>query len=274
MVVLREFLYRRDDLVSQFLEQIEGGVYDEEQITERTQSVSGIGGSVGARGASVSGERKKQGDREAALTLRQTVASRFNRLHDLLRQEEALQPLEALDDGIWDQLRPNEIVEVGADLALAPGVAQINNAAALGAAAPLLDLMRTLPAGMLPEDFDRAQADRMSDQLPMVQRFAEHFATAPVPCAFAPVRSPRYRFFTELSRDNLLVEPGALEGEATVLAKIQRLIPKGQPETVGGGILPEVTVNRRQRRRQQGDQPLTVRLSYPAAIVTAIGVYR
>src|SRR5438132_6643144 len=27
MLVLREFLYRRDDLVSQFLEQLEGGVY-------------------------------------------------------------------------------------------------------------------------------------------------------------------------------------------------------------------------------------------------------
>ncbi|MGI9119293.1 MAG: hypothetical protein ACR2G7_04090 [Acidimicrobiales bacterium] len=40
MVILGEFLYRRDDLVSQFLAQIEGGVYDEEHINERDESTS------------------------------------------------------------------------------------------------------------------------------------------------------------------------------------------------------------------------------------------
>ena len=274
MVVLREFLYRRDDLVAQFLEQMEGGVYDEEQITERTQSGSGIGASVGARGANVSGERKRHADHEAALTLRQTAASRFNRLHSLLQQEEALQPLEALDDDIWDQLRRNEVVEVEANLTLAPGVHETSNATALGAAAPLLDLMRSLPESMLPADFDREEADKISDQLPVVERFAEHFAAAPVPCTFTPVGSSRHKFFAELGREHLLADFGDLESEVTVLAKVQRLIPRSKPETVGSGILHDVAVNRQQRRRQKRDEPLTVRLSYPAAVVTAIAIYR
>jgi len=84
MLVLREFLYRRDDLVSQFLEQLEGGVYDEEQVTQKNQAASGIGASIGTHGARASVERKKQGDREAAMTFRQTASSRFDRLYTLL----------------------------------------------------------------------------------------------------------------------------------------------------------------------------------------------
>jgi hypothetical protein len=274
MVALREFLYRRDDLVLQFLEQLEGGGYEEEQVTERTQSTSGVGGSIGARGASVSGEHKKQGEREAAYTFRQSPASRFNRLHRILQDEDAIQPLAALDDGIWDQLRSNEVLEIEAHLALAPGVAEISAAGALGAVAPLLDLVRMLPGTMLPDDFDRAEADKISNQLPLMERIAEHFASAPVPCTFTPVGSPRYKFFTELLREHLVVNTSDLEGEATILVKIQRLIPKGKPETVGTGIIGNASLNRQQRRSQDSDQPLTVRLSYPASVVTAIGVYR
>lgn len=66
----------------------------------------------------------------------------------------------------------------------------------------------------------------------------------------------------------------ALEGEATILSKIQRHIAKGKPETVGSGMLPAMPANRQQRRKQKGEAPMTVRLSYPAALVTVIGIYR
>jgi hypothetical protein len=274
MLVLREFLYRRDDLVSQFLEQLEGGVYDEEKVTQKDQAASGIGASIGSHGAKASVERKKQGDREAAMTLRQTASSRFDRLYSLLRDGHAIQPLDAFDDAIWEQLGRNEIVELDADLTLAPGVAEMASARAIGAVGPLIDIMRNLPASMRPEGFDPAEADKISDQLPVIQGFTKHFEDAPIPCIFTPVRLPRYKFFAELSREHLVVDLDDLEGEVTVLAKIQRMIPKGRPETLGGGILPQVALNREQRRKQKTEQPMTVRLSHPAAVVTAIGVYR
>lgn len=272
--MLREFLYRRDDLVSQFLEQIEGGGFDEEQVMERTQSGSGVGGSVGAGGAKLSAERRKHGEREAAHTLRQTPASRFNRMHQLLSEGGAIQPLEALDDTIWDQLSRNEVVEIEAVCNLAPGVSELANLGAIAGAGPLIDIFKSLPPSMWPDNFNPDEAEKMSQQLPIVQGFVAHFANAAVPCTFQPLGSPRYRFFAELPRGHLLVEPAALQGEVTVLAKIQRLIKKGAPETVGAGVLQGAPVNREQRRKQKSNPPFTVRLSYPSAVVTAVAIYR
>jgi hypothetical protein len=86
MVVLRQFLYRDDELVLQFLAQLEGGTYDEELVTEQNQSGGAFGGGVGAGPAKLSAERKKQGSWEASRTVRQTDESRFNRLHMALEE--------------------------------------------------------------------------------------------------------------------------------------------------------------------------------------------
>ncbi len=275
VVILREFLYRRDDLVSQFLAQLEGGVYDEERITEQDESRSGFGGSLSAGPAGLSGERGRLGSSEAERTVRQTAESQFNRLRRLLDKSEAIQFLSALDDDIWTQLDRNEIVEVDAAVRLAPGVADMSNLSAVGEIAPWLELMRTLPPSMLPDDYDPTEADLMSNQLSAIEGVAERFATAAVPCIFSPAGSPRYQFFAELPREHLLVEPGALEGELSVLAKIQRFVLKGKPETLGSGILPGMSLNREQRRTQKADeQPMTVRLSFPAAVATVIAIYR
>jgi hypothetical protein len=53
---LRIFLYRDDAPVSQFLEQLEGGTYDEENIRQRKGSGGSLGteigiGSVGLKGS-------------------------------------------------------------------------------------------------------------------------------------------------------------------------------------------------------------------------------
>jgi hypothetical protein len=77
MVVLRQFLYRDDELVLQFLAQLEGGTYDEELVTEQNQSGGAFGGGVGAGPAKLSAERKKQGSWEASRTVRQTDESRL-----------------------------------------------------------------------------------------------------------------------------------------------------------------------------------------------------
>jgi hypothetical protein len=81
MVVLREFLYRSDDLVSQFLEQLEGGEFDEQRITDQSSRSSGLGASVTAGPLSASGDKRTGESSESELTMRQTPASRFNRLH-------------------------------------------------------------------------------------------------------------------------------------------------------------------------------------------------
>lgn len=151
-VVLREFLYRRDDLVAQFLEGLEGGEYEEERIKEQATRAAGGGASAGVGAFKANADLRKDGTSETELTMRQTPASRFNRLHSLLDQNDTIQPLESLDDAIWDSLRRNEVVEVEAVLTLAPGVATMNQVAGLGALLPLIGKISSLPDEMLPDD--------------------------------------------------------------------------------------------------------------------------
>lgn len=272
-MVLREFLYRRDDLVAQFLEQLEGGQYDEERVREQTGRTTGGSASAKFGPASFGAEHRKDGTSESELTFRQTASSRFNRLHSLLEQNEAVQPLAALDDSIWDQLERNEIIEVDAVLTLLPGVLQMEQVAGFASLLPLIETMKGLPDTFLPDDFDKDEVDKISDQIPIVQDVAAHFAAASVPLTFRPSGATKYTFFAELPREHLVSDIGDLEGEVTVLAKVTRKIEKGKPETMGQPV-PGIQLNREQRRKSAEPSPMMVRLVYPAAVVTVIGIYR
>lgn len=186
-MALREFLHRRDDLVSQFFEQLEGGLYDEERIKEQSGRRSGVGASAGIGAARFSADRGKDGSTEAELTMRQTPAPRFNRLYNLLEAQGSVQQLTALDDDIWQQIDRKEVIEVDAVLSLLPGVLDLHQAAGVGSLAPVVELMQSLPDELLPDNFSRREAEQMTSQMPAIQDFTDHMSTGPVPCRRAPL---------------------------------------------------------------------------------------
>lgn len=273
MVILREFLYRRDDLVAQFLEQIEGGEYDEERMKEQAGRKSAVGGSAALGAVSVTAERRRDGASETELTMRQTAASRFNRLHALLSKGNDIQPLTSFDNAIWAQIASGEVVELEGTLTLLPGVLEMGQAARIGSFLPLIETMKDLPDDLLPDSFDRGDVERVGGQLSAVQGFAQHLAAGPVPCTVAPTGAPTCKLFVELRRDSLQGDLADLEGDVIMLARITRKISKGKPETVGQPI-PGVALNREQRRKGGNSGNLTVRLQHPAAVVSAIAIYR
>lgn len=113
----------------------------------------------------------------------------------------------------------------------------------------------------------------MTSQLPMLETLASNSPPDP---SRASSRQSAHRdtgFFAELQREALQADLASIEGEVTVLAKVARKIEKGRPETLGQP-LPGVGLNREQRRKDASAMPLTVRLQYPAAVATVIGIYR
>lgn len=109
----------------------------------------------------------------------------------------------------------------------------MSQAAGIGSLLPLVDTMKNLPDELLPDSFDRSEAEAMSSQMSAVHDLAQHLANAPVPCIFSPAGAPRYKFYADLARDGIQGALPDLEGEATVLAKLNRKVAKGKPETVG-----------------------------------------
>jgi len=88
MVVLRQFLYRDDDLIREFIAQLEGGVFDEDTRTSRTSGKKTAGGEIGAGPLRARAEGGRENAEEVARTVRQTGASEFERFHRALEEED------------------------------------------------------------------------------------------------------------------------------------------------------------------------------------------
>lgn len=88
---LRNFLYLDAVLVEQFLAQLEGGVYDEEEQSETSARARGAsaGARAGPLGAQLSGSRS--GEQTTKRTVRLTPEANFGRLETLLDEQNSLQ---------------------------------------------------------------------------------------------------------------------------------------------------------------------------------------
>jgi hypothetical protein len=69
---LRYFLYRDDRILDQFLEQLEGGVYDEERIHQQATGGGTLGVGVKAGPLTGNASRDRSSSSESELNLRQT----------------------------------------------------------------------------------------------------------------------------------------------------------------------------------------------------------
>jgi hypothetical protein len=114
--MLRRFLYLDTELTSEFLAQVDQGVFTEEEQRDVVKGNRKLGGDVraglGPLGVGVEATRGSSGEAEATRTLRQTPESAFARLFEVLSSSGDVQWLEVLDDEAWRQLHRGEIVEV------------------------------------------------------------------------------------------------------------------------------------------------------------------
>src|SRR5258708_16273027 len=122
--MLRHFLYLNEDLVRDFLGQMPGGLEREtERHLEHTgrRSVEG-GASIGPVG--IKGDLGNETKRLSDVTVEHAAAGDFQRLYSALSAAEAIQDLRVLDEKIWSDLQPSEILEVGALITL-PAIARL-----------------------------------------------------------------------------------------------------------------------------------------------------
>jgi hypothetical protein len=269
--VLRRFLYLDAGVVDEFIAQIEGGLYGEEaqRIVEGDGRELGGEAGLGGGGASVKARagRKSSSQDERERTVQQTPESRFNRLYDSLESEQAIQWLEALDEPIWDQLRRGEIVEVDGVVALS----SLNKLLSLlGDFAPLLGVVEALGEPGL----DAETAEAMQGLGALAGVFGKS-----MPIIVRAGGSPKYKFVGQVSEDHMRVELGELEGEATMLAKLQRKLGPSEKYTPFDSIPAMAALPRSERnkfaRELKNDKDLPdLVVSPPAAVVTPIAVYR
>jgi hypothetical protein len=265
--VLRNFLYLDSQLVDEFLAQLEGGLYGEEEERDVRRSERGVRGDVAVGPVAAGGQRGSAGEEETARTRRQTPESRFARLYDSLDATGNLQWLEGLDDAIWNDLRRGEIIEVEGTVAVSSLIKLADLAEQMESLAPTIEAISDEPM----MDADTLQAMRgisafggiFGARVPLVVRAAER----------------RFKFIADLDRSNLRTDLGVLEGEATVFGKIQRKLRPSDKWTLldsipGLASLPPALRQQMQKDVKNEEELPDLVIRPPAAILTPVAIYR
>lgn len=264
-MVLRRFLYLDAELTGEFLAQVEGGRFSEEQQTSRGEQGRELGGSVGGGGISARAGRSGSTHDERSRTVEQTPESEFQRLTDALG--DGIQFLEAFDDEIWQSIRRGEILEIEAEVTVATMHKFVE---AAGAVEPMLALGEAFGEAVEIDDETRQMFQAMRSLGQMAPK---------VPVLARPAGAARFTFVTSLEPDKLRVDTGELEGEATLVAKVQRKLRRGDQYSFLDS-LPILSALPRQQRKEAlrelentDDMPDMV-ITPPAAVVTPIAIFR
>lgn len=277
---LRFFLFLDDRIVTQFLEQVDSGEYGEEQLNRRRHSRGSAEGALRAGPAGIAGGYSRGSTEDSAVVRRPTAASRFARLYEELKAEEAVQSLDVADDDIWNQLQVGEIIESAVTLTVPEIYGMLAAVPDISKLMPVFEQFGSVSAGDDDEKaIDFREIASMKEKLPIVEQTAEIAHQSPLPLQAHLASDDRYTFHLRLKRSPILVGMEELGGEARLLAKVQRKIEKSKPETIQL-LMPEIgtPANRARRRakpkKSDTAQGSAVHLRYPAAIVTPIAIYR
>jgi len=272
---LRSFLYLDENIVDDYLSQLEGGILEGPYTTKDTTTGSKEGGGGLKIGVlEGSGKGASSLSSEVAQTIRETPVAKFSRLYKLLEKEEAIQPLNGFDLDVYNQIELGEIVEVRGNAKL-PQWEHLTKA--ISDLSSLIEIMKAV--GQDPfADNDGSQA---------YQGFSELIAKKAqedIELIIAPIGSPKFKFVAKLDTARILRRKEELETEVTILGKVRRKL--SERETIDiFRIAPRLNqlenLNRTQSRSigkgknkvPSTDTPLDEVIKYPAMQLQAIAAY-
>jgi hypothetical protein len=270
-VTLRQFLYRDDDLVREFLSQLEGGLVQDRSQTLRSAGGSAIGATVHAGPVGGKAGREREQSEESSTVVEQTGAARFERLYQQLDRDGEIQYLENIDDAIWDQIRRGEVVEVEA-------VIRPVGFGKIGELLQSFEKLVPLAQALGSEDLD----EKSLGELEVLRGLTDTGDVTHVVALLASAQ--KFKFACALRYRYLVADATLLEGEGTLVGKIQRKLKRGEQELVGGlfGGLEDALPKDERKRLVDAFQAPEIKalgiesplIRYPAAVLTPIAIYR
>lgn len=210
---------------------------------------------------------------ERATETRQKLAvtdgAKFQKLYELLK--DSVQFLDAFDEQIWNQLRRGELLEVDAIIRI-PKSFMLTQA--MGDLSPLMDIIAAFDEGAFADPKSREMLKSMS-------AIAKRVEEKPIPILFEATSTRGFTFVAHLPRRYLRCPLSDLEGEATVIGKIQRILAKGTKYEVFSlftafpSFLPSLSRDQRnQMEREMVKQGLAEVVKGPAIILAPLAIYR
>jgi hypothetical protein len=267
-MILRNFLFLDTATMTDYLSTLEGyvveGTVDQTDVGKREK-----GGKLAAK--VIEGGASSEVSTETKQKLTVPDAAKFQRLYEILEEQDLIQYLDAFDEEIWNQLKRGELLEVQAAIRLPELLAVTKMVEDLS---PLLGVMTALGQDPLDDPEARVAFDGMREVGKLTKQ--KH-----VPLLFEAVSTPGFRFVANLPRQYIRRPLSDLQGEAVVFGKIQRILTKGQKYEAFSLLPPSASFPTRRsltkeqrRKRRQAKKGLTEMVNGPAIVLTPLAVFR
>lgn len=266
-MILRNFLYLDTSILNDYLATMDGYIIESGELIEnKTTSTSGKAGiKVVEAGREVdvkSGRVSK---------IKQTDAGNFQKLYDLLEVESMLQYLEVFDEKIWKSIRRNEIVEVPGMLSVTKMFDTMNQ---VGNISPLIEMMTAFGKTDLVDD-------KSMEAINGLKAVSDMNSDKEIPVTLKLEFNDKYIFAAKLIPEYLRGDISKLEGEVTIIGKVQKIIPDGQEYELfsfTSGIDSIMKHQSREQRRKydknKSNNDVSDKITGPAMILIPLAIYK
>lgn len=261
---LRRFLYLDGVLVNEFLAQVEGGIFEEEDLTETSSSTRSGGGKIGAGPVQVGGRAGSGSDEARAKRMLQVDESRFTRLAASLEESEQVPLIEHYDVEQWAGLSRGDVLEIECSITV-PTVVQLAEASfSFGAIAELAEASGT------PMDMDTSSTQGIE----ALQLIAGMMDGIPIVCRIRG--EEEFSISTTLNPAYLRKDIGSLTGEARLSCTFDRLLSEGESL----GLVDHIPALRNPIIKESMGELDEIKeledatVKPPAAVVSSIAVFR
>ncbi len=266
-MILRNFLFLNTNSMNDYLSALEGYIVEETDVIESQKSQ--LGGKAGMK--IVEGNTSTETHKETKKKVAITDVSKFQRLYELMEDNNLVQYLDAFDEEIWNDIKRGEIIEV-------PVKAKVPNTFKLLQEAesitPFVELFRTLRD----EDFLKKED---TDTLNGIKAISELSKNQDIPLILEIENTPGYSLITRLSPNFIRCELEQLQGEVTIIGKVSRIVPKGKKEEIFS-LIPNFDgiygkMNRDQKRKFNKDKSnknISDSVKGPAFILDPLAIYK
>lgn len=267
-MILRNFLFLDTSMLDDYISTLEGYILD--GSIDKTEVKKGeIGGKADIKIASSDAKTERSTETKQKLAI--TDAAKFQKLYEILEEKNMFQFLDAFDEGIWNQIRRSEMLEIPARIKISKNYKLVQDVENI---TPFIDLMKAFGQNPFKDQ-------KENDAFEGFGAISKQVEKQNIPLIFEAESTLGFTFATYLSKKFLKCEINDLQGEATIFGKVQRIIPKGKQEELFS-LIPAFesftsSLSREERRKTQKDKvekSISEMIKGPAIYITPLAIYR
>lgn len=268
---LRNFLYLNTKVIEDYVSAIDGFIYDEESQAIATSKGSCLSGKAGFPIIGGSGEHTGHKEEEIKRSVKIGDASKFDKIYNFLEsdKDEGLKYYECLSDSIFCELRRDDFLEVLV-------TARFSKMKELTDSVIKLAELATVIESFTDQEILDKKATKAINGFSALSQLKSGKEIA---CVFE-FDDKQYPLVASLDESYFRCEQNSFVGQAYLLCKVIRKIPKGQSIKLDEIFddIKKMPMNRAQRRSmpKNMDNPAELRdvIKGPAIVVLPIAVYQ